>query len=135
LHGVGASHTRGGCVSHAQRVRVSRGGCGPHAGRVRVTAGACPTRGAGACPTRGVCAAATATPRSPHPRPLLPLPADCIAIVDAVKAAGVMLAVGHVLRYTAYMQRIIALLRSGVIGEVVNIQHLEPIGWYHFAHS
>ena len=29
----------------------------------------------------------------------------------------------------------IRLLRSGLIGEVLNVQHLEPIGWFHYAHS
>jgi len=60
---------------------------------------------------------------------------DCKRIVQAVTDAGVILAVGHVLRYTPYMQRIVGLLRAGAIGEVVNIQHLEPIGHAHFAHS
>lgn len=60
---------------------------------------------------------------------------DCKTIVAAVKAAGVHFAVGHVLRYTPYMQTIIRLLRSGAIGRVVNIAHLEPIGHEHFAHS
>lgn len=60
---------------------------------------------------------------------------DVKAVVAAVKAAGVHFAVGHVLRFTPYMQRIIGLIRSGAIGEVVNIQHLEPIGAAHFSHS
>jgi predicted dehydrogenase len=60
---------------------------------------------------------------------------DCKRIVKAVKAAGVYFAVGHVLRYTPYMQKIVELIRSGVIGDVINIQHLEPIGFYHYAVS
>ena len=46
-----------------------------------------------------------------------------------------MLAIGHVMRYTPYSQKIKALVESGAIGELVNVQHLEPVGWYHFAHS
>jgi predicted dehydrogenase len=68
-------------------------------------------------------------------KPMAVTPEDCKAIVAAVKAAGVRLAVGHVLRYTPYMQKIIGLLRSGAIGDVINIQHLEPIGHFHYAHS
>lgn len=60
---------------------------------------------------------------------------DVKAVVAAVKAAGVHFAVGHVLRFTPYMQRIVGLIRSGAIGDVVNIQHLEPIGAAHFSHS
>ena len=33
------------------------------------------------------------------------------------------------------MAKIKEILRSGVIGRVINIQHLEPIGFFHFAHS
>lgn len=60
---------------------------------------------------------------------------DCRTIVSAVKAAGVLFAVGHVLRYTPFMQKIISILRSGELGDVINVQHLEPIGHAHFAHS
>ena len=41
----------------------------------------------------------------------------------------------HVMRYTTYTRRLKALVESGVIGDVVNIQHLEPVGYWHQAHS
>ncbi len=68
-------------------------------------------------------------------KPMAVTAQDCRRIVDAVKAANVILAVGHVLRYTPYMQKMKQLIDSGAIGEVVNVQHLEPIGNWHFAHS
>jgi predicted dehydrogenase len=68
-------------------------------------------------------------------KPMAVTAQDCRRIVDAVKAANVILAVGHVLRYTPYMQKVKQLIDSGAIGEVVNVQHLEPIGNWHFAHS
>jgi len=68
-------------------------------------------------------------------KPMAPNEADCRRIYDAVTAAGVIFAVGHVMRYTAYTQRLKQLLDSGVIGEVVNVQHLEPVGFWHQAHS
>ena len=38
-----------------------------------------------------------------------------------------MLAVGHVLRYDAHAIMIRDIIRSGELGQVVNIQHLEPV--------
>jgi predicted dehydrogenase len=45
------------------------------------------------------------------------------------------LAICHVLRYTPATRLVRALIESGRIGELVAVQHLEPIGWWHFAHS
>ncbi|MFJ6831976.1 Gfo/Idh/MocA family protein [Streptomyces sp. NPDC091209] len=60
---------------------------------------------------------------------------ECLRIVDAVEKAGVTLAVGHVLRYTRYSRAVKEVVDSGRIGEVVNVQHLEPVGFWHQAHS
>ncbi len=56
-------------------------------------------------------------------------------VAQAARAAGRMVAVAHVLRYTPYARRLKALLGEGVIGEVVSVQHLEPVGHWHYAHS
>lgn len=61
--------------------------------------------------------------------------ASCRAIVDAVEKAGVILAVGHVLRYTPYTRALKGVLDSGRIGDIVSVQHLEPVGHWHQAHS
>ncbi|GMA15257.1 Gfo/Idh/MocA family oxidoreductase (plasmid) [Deinococcus metallilatus] len=68
-------------------------------------------------------------------KPMAPSAAECVQIVDAVKAAGVMLAVCHVLRYTPYTQALQRVLRSGRIGQIVSVEHLEPVGHTHQAHS
>ena len=60
---------------------------------------------------------------------------DCKSIVEACKNAGVMMSICHVLRYFPPNLKIKELIKSGAIGEVVNIQHLEPVGFFHFAHS
>ncbi|MEU9303185.1 Gfo/Idh/MocA family oxidoreductase [Streptomyces sp. NPDC048269] len=60
---------------------------------------------------------------------------ECRRIVDAVEQAGVILAVGHVLRYTPYTRALKRVLGSGRIGDVVSVQHLEPVGFWHQAHS
>jgi len=56
--------------------------------------------------------------------------ADCHEIVAACKTAGVILAVCHVLRYLPQARKITQLIRSGCIGDVVNIQHTEPVSSY-----
>jgi predicted dehydrogenase len=68
-------------------------------------------------------------------KPMAPNEADCRRIVDAVRQAGVMLAVCHVLRYTRYTQRLKAVIAAGRIGEIVSLAHLEPVGFWHQAHS
>ncbi|WP_328924466.1 Gfo/Idh/MocA family oxidoreductase [Streptomyces sp. NBC_00190] len=60
---------------------------------------------------------------------------ECRRIVAAVEAAGVILSVGHILRYTPYTRALKHVLDSGRIGDVVSVQHLEPVGFWHQAHS
>jgi predicted dehydrogenase len=68
-------------------------------------------------------------------KPMAPTEADARRIAAATDEAGVILAVCHVLRYTAYTRILKSLLESGRVGRVVSIQHLEPVGWWHQAHS
>ena len=44
--------------------------------------------------------------------------------------------IGHVLRYSPHnklLRRL--LLHDQIIGEVISIEHTEPVGWWHFSHS
>ena len=68
-------------------------------------------------------------------KPMAPTPEECRAIVDAVESAGVMFGVCHVLRYTSFTQKLKAIIDSGSIGDLVAIQRLEPVGFWHQAHS
>ncbi len=68
-------------------------------------------------------------------KPMAPTPEACMNIVRAVKEAGVMFAVCHVLRYTAYTKLIKRLISEDKIGDIVSIQHLEPVKPWHQAHS
>ncbi|KAJ3292949.1 hypothetical protein HDU79_000858 [Rhizoclosmatium sp. JEL0117] len=60
---------------------------------------------------------------------------DCEVMRQAVLKAGVLFACGHVLRYSPYTRALQSVLRSGEIGDIINVVHVEPVGWYHFAHS
>jgi predicted dehydrogenase len=68
-------------------------------------------------------------------KPLAPTEEECRALAAAVLNTQVMLAVCHVMRYTPYTALVKQVLDSGRIGEVMSIQHLEPVGYWHHAHS
>ncbi|KAM6977920.1 putative oxidoreductase YteT [Aplochiton taeniatus] len=68
-------------------------------------------------------------------KPMAVTPEDCTEIVEACVQSGVMLTVCHVLRYDPLIHQIKELLTAGAVGDVIHIQHLEPVGFYHFAHS
>lgn len=68
-------------------------------------------------------------------KPMAPNEKDCERIVQAVRANHNLFAVCHVLRYRTYTQKLKKTIDSGVIGEVVNIQHFEPVGYWHQAHA
>jgi predicted dehydrogenase len=68
-------------------------------------------------------------------KPMATTEADCRHIVEAVERAGVILAVCHVLRYTPYTALVKRVVDAGRLGQVVSVQHLEPVGFLHQAHS
>ena len=68
-------------------------------------------------------------------KPIATTPEQCEDIVEAAERAGATFAVCHVMRYSPYSLTLQRLLDSGAIGDLVSVEHLEPIGWWHFAHS
>jgi predicted dehydrogenase len=68
-------------------------------------------------------------------KPMATTELEASAIASAAERNGIILAVCHVLRYTPYTRMLKELLDSGRIGRLVNVQHLEPVGWWHQAHS
>lgn len=68
-------------------------------------------------------------------KPMAPTEEQSARIVDAADRNGVLLQVCHVLRYSEYTHQVKKIVDSGQIGRIVSIEHLEPIGWWHFAHS
>jgi predicted dehydrogenase len=68
-------------------------------------------------------------------KPLAPTEEECRELVHEVQRTGVMFAVCHVLRYTAYTRLLKEVIDSGRIGKIMSVQHLEPVGYWHQAHS
>ncbi|MFC0180208.1 Gfo/Idh/MocA family protein [Thorsellia kenyensis] len=68
-------------------------------------------------------------------KPMSPVETECETIVNEVIKNKVMFTVGHVLRYTTYTKKLKEILGTHIIGDVVSIQHLEPVGYWHQAHS
>lgn len=60
---------------------------------------------------------------------------ECRAILAKAQATGRIVGACHVLRHTSYFRELKAILDQGLIGEVISIQHLEPIEHVHMSHS
>jgi hypothetical protein len=68
-------------------------------------------------------------------KPISPSEQECRDILARTEETGRIVAVCHVLRYAPYFVKMRELVQSGAIGEVVSVQHLEPIEAVHMAHS
>ena len=68
-------------------------------------------------------------------KPISPSEKECREILALAKKNGRIVAVCHVLRYAPYFVKMKELIAKGAIGEVVSIQHFEPIEHTHMAHS
>ena len=68
-------------------------------------------------------------------KPISPDLEECRAIARAAVRCRRVVTVCHVLRYAPFFQRLRQILRSGVIGRVVSVQHYENVGYWHQAHS
>lgn len=68
-------------------------------------------------------------------KPMAPTEAECRQIVAAAEASDRVFAVGHVMRYTPYTRAVKEVVDSGELGDIVSVQHLEPVGYWHHAHS
>ncbi|KIY49464.1 NAD(P)-binding protein [Fistulina hepatica ATCC 64428] len=68
-------------------------------------------------------------------KPMATTPIDLVRMGNAIERAGVIFGMGHVMRYSPYSRQITEIIRSGELGNLVNIVQVEPVGHYHFAHS
>ena len=68
-------------------------------------------------------------------KPIAPSEAECRDILALAKKTGRIVAVCHVLRYAPYFIKLKEMIASGAIGELISIQHFEPIEHIHMSHS
>ncbi|TDE59084.1 Gfo/Idh/MocA family oxidoreductase [Nonomuraea mesophila] len=68
-------------------------------------------------------------------KPMATSEPEAAMIAEAARRNGILLAVCHVLRYTPYTRLMKELVDEGRIGRLISVQHLEPVGWWHQAHS
>ncbi|KAJ4147809.1 hypothetical protein LMH87_002313 [Akanthomyces muscarius] len=69
-------------------------------------------------------------------KPMATSVADCVKIRNLANATSPkVFGMGHVLRYSPYNRAVKDIIDSGALGEIINIQHIEPVGNQHFAHS
>lgn len=68
-------------------------------------------------------------------KPISPSEKECRDILNLAKKTGRIVAVCHVLRYSPYFVKLKEIMNSGVLGEIISIQHLEPIEHIHMSHS
>jgi predicted dehydrogenase len=75
-------------------------------------------------------------------KPLATTLEDCIGIYGSVVKEWEMLgkktifSICHVLRYSPHNMLLHKLVREEqVVGDVISIEHTEPVGWWHFTHS
>ncbi|EMC92785.1 hypothetical protein BAUCODRAFT_37702 [Baudoinia panamericana UAMH 10762] len=70
-------------------------------------------------------------------KPLATTLADCLSIQRTLSQYPPRIfAIGHVLRYSPHNMLLRhLLLQQRVIGDVLSMEHTEPVGWWHFSHS
>jgi predicted dehydrogenase len=68
-------------------------------------------------------------------KPVAVDPAGCAELERLSRTTGTSATVCHVLRYTPLTALLKQILSGGAAGRIISVQHLEPVGFWHFAHS
>ena len=68
-------------------------------------------------------------------KPMATTTGECRELVDTARRYKKQLHVCHVLRYTKHFQKMREIIRSGVLGQIINVSHRENVSWWHMAHS
>lgn len=68
-------------------------------------------------------------------KPMSPDKAELLQMRDAAQTSDKLLSICHVLRYAPFFVKIKELLDAGAIGQLISMQHIESVGYWHAAHS
>ncbi|SIQ22639.1 Gfo/Idh/MocA family protein [Halanaerobium kushneri] len=68
-------------------------------------------------------------------KPITPNLNDTFKVLQKAQKTNSDILVCHVLRYTPFYQKLKKILKKEYIGKIRFINHIEKIGYYHFAHS
>ena len=68
-------------------------------------------------------------------KPMAPTEAECRMLSQKAAQSNTIFGLCHVLRYTSHYQKMKEIIEAGMIGDVVAIEHLEPVNYWHMAHS
>ncbi|MDY6866944.1 MAG: Gfo/Idh/MocA family oxidoreductase [Chloroflexota bacterium] len=68
-------------------------------------------------------------------KPIAPTLQETLDIVRKAEESGQLLMICHVLRYTDFFQKVNEILKSGRLGQIINISHSENVSYFHMAHS
>ena len=65
-------------------------------------------------------------------KPVAPTQAECNEIYAAAKRYGGDVVICHNLRYTPFYQKFKTLIKSGIIGDVLNVEQTENVAYHHY---
>lgn len=68
-------------------------------------------------------------------KPMCQTEKECLDVLEMAHKTGRIVGLCHVLRFAPYFVALRGAIQSGIIGEVVSVQHMEPIEHRHYSHS
>lgn len=68
-------------------------------------------------------------------KPITPVKEELVQIQNLARTHDTVISVAHVLRFSPFFKEIKRIIDGGLIGDIVNVQHLESVGYWHMAHS
>ena len=68
-------------------------------------------------------------------KPIAQTAKECTDILRQARKYGRLVGVCHVLRYAPYFRALKRVIDEGRVGDIVSVQHLEPVRFHHMAHS
>lgn len=68
-------------------------------------------------------------------KPIAGTEEECRELLHKANLTGRIVGVCHVLRYSAYFRELKEIIDAGTIGDIISVQHMEPIEQVHMSHS